>query len=99
MTSLPAVIRKAGFELTMIRRAGRVILLQVRHTDHNGRPVEPYEGYPAAESWGRKAWTFTSLARAVQKLEQLAQKASCRGTVGHSNRFEGQGQVKEQAHG
>jgi hypothetical protein len=109
MTPLPAVIRKAGFELTMITRVGRaaiyrqhllggnsdhdayeVILPQVRNTDHNGQPVEPYEGWPSAESWGRKGWTFTGLAKAVQKLKQLAQKASPTGTVTRRNRGDGQ---------
>src|SRR5215471_4907247 len=105
MTPLPIVIRKAGFELTLVRRVGRVviyrqhfldsdpdhdayevILAQVRNSNHRGEPVDPYEGYPAAESWGRKAWTFTSAANAVQKLEQLVQKASCAGTVSPRNR-------------
>ena len=109
MTPLPAVIRKGGFELTMITRVGRaaiyrqhlpggnpdrdayeVILPQVRNTDHKGEPVEPYEGYPAAESWGKKGWTFTSLAKAVQKLKRLAQKASRAGTVSRRNRLDGQ---------
>jgi hypothetical protein len=86
MTLLSPVIRKGGFELTMITRVGRsaayrqhlpggnpdheafeVILPQTRTTNHKGEPVEPYESYPAAESWGKKAWTFTSLAKAFQK--------------------------------
>jgi hypothetical protein len=110
MTPLPSVIRKAGFELTMIRRVGRVaiyrqhlpggnpdhdayevILPQVRNTNHEGQPVEPYEGYPSAESWGKKGWTFTDLPKAVQKLEKLAGKASCSGTVSRTNRFRGGG--------
>ncbi len=114
MTPLPAVIRKGGFELTMITRVGRaaiyrqhlpggnpdrdayeVILPQVRNTDHKGEPVEPYEGYPAAESWGKKGWTFTSLAKAVQKLKELAQKASCAGTVSRKNRFHGRRSSRE----
>src|SRR5213596_2853447 len=100
MTPLPASISKAGFELTLIKRVGRlaiyrqhlpggnpdhdayeVILPQVRNTDHKGQPVEVYEGYPVAESWGKKGWTFTSLAKAVQKLKKLAQKASRAGTA------------------
>ena len=107
MTGLPAVIRKAGFELTLVRRVGRVaiyrqhlpsgipdqdayevILPQVRNTNHKGEPVEPYEGYPSAESWGKKGWTFTRLAKAVQKLKQLARKASCAGTVSRKNCFD-----------
>src|SRR5438093_13044762 len=107
MTPLPASISKAGFELTLIKRVGRlaiyrqhlpggnpdhdayeVILPQSRNTNYSGQPIEPYEGYPAAESWGKKAWTFTSLAGALRKLEQLAQKASCRGTVSRRNRFD-----------
>jgi hypothetical protein len=107
MTPLPAVIHKAGFELTMIRRVGRlavyrqhfprgnadhdayeVILPQIRNTDHTGQPVEPYEGYRVPETWGKKGWTFTRLAKAVQKLEQLAQKASCAGTVSRKNRLD-----------
>ena len=105
MTPLPAVIHKDGFELTIVRRVGRVaiyrqhlaagnpdhdayevILPQVRNTNHEGQRVEPYEGYPAAESWGRKGWTFTGLAKAVQKLNQLAQKASRVRTVSRRNR-------------
>jgi hypothetical protein len=105
MTPLPAVIRKAGFELTMIKRLDRVaiyrqhlpggnpdhdayevILPQVRNTNHEGRPVEPYEGYPAAESCGKKGWTVTDLAKAVQRLKELTRKASCAGTVSRRNR-------------
>jgi hypothetical protein len=70
ITPLPTIIRKAGFELAMIRRIGRaavyrqhlpggkpdhdayeVILAQIRNTNHDGEAVEPYEGYPAAESF------------------------------------------------
>jgi len=113
MKPLPPVIRKAGFELTLIRRVDRVaiyrqhlpggnpehdayevILPQVRNTNHDGEPVEPYEAYPSAESWGKKGWTFTGLAKAVQKLEQLAQKASCAGTVSRKNRFKGQTRIR-----
>jgi len=112
MTPPPTLIRKAGFELVMIRRLGRgaiyrqhflggnpdhdafeVILPQSRNTNHKGQPVEPYEGYPATESWGKKGWTFTSLAGAVQRLKQLAQKASCRGTVSRKNRFDAQRRI------
>jgi hypothetical protein len=112
MTPLPAVIRKAGFKLTLIRRVGRVaiyrqhlpggnpdhdayevILPQVRDTNHKGQPVEPYEGYPSAESWGKKGWTFTGLAKAIEKLTGLAQKASCAGTVSRRNRFDGRGSL------
>jgi hypothetical protein len=108
MTPLSAVICKAGFELTLIRRLGRmaiyrqhlpggnpahdayeVILPQVRNTDYEGQPVEPYEGYPAAESWGKKGWTFTSLAKAVQKLKEVAGNASRVGTVSRKNRVDG----------
>jgi hypothetical protein len=64
-------------------------LPQMRHTDHNGHPAAPYEGYPSAESWGTKGWTFTSLAKALAKAQQLAQKASCAGTVSRRNRFDG----------
>jgi hypothetical protein len=113
MIPLPAVIRKGGFELTMVKRVGRiaiyrqhlpggdpdhdayeVILPQVRDTNHKGEPREPYEGYPAAESWGKKGWTFTDLAKAVQKLKQLAQKASRVRTVRRKNRFDGQGSIE-----
>lgn len=106
MTLLGAVIRKGGFELTLIRRVGRVplyrqhlpggnpdrdayevILPQMRDTDHTGQPVEPYEGYPAAESWGQKGWTFTDLAKAVQNLKHLAGKASRVGTVRRKTRL------------
>ena len=106
MTALPPVICKAGFELTLIRRLGRVaiyrqhlpggnpdhdayevILVQERNTDHKGEAIDPYEDYPAAESWGKKGWTFTSLAGAVQKLQQLAQKGSRAGTVSRRNRL------------
>jgi hypothetical protein len=112
-TPLPAVTRKGGFELTMVKRVGRiaiyrqhlpggdpdhdayeVILPQVRNTNHKGEPVEAYEGYPAAESWGKKGWTFTSLTRAAQKLKQLAQKASRAGTVSRKNRLEGQTRIR-----
>jgi hypothetical protein len=113
MTPLPSVIRKGGFELTMIRRKGRaaiyrqhlpggnpdhdayeVILAQMRDTNHMGQPVESYEGYPAAESWGQKGWTFTCLTKAAQKLEQLAQKASRVRTVSRKNRFKGQPSIR-----
>jgi hypothetical protein len=113
MTPLPPVIRKAGFELTLIQCLGRVaiyrqhllganpdhdayevILPQVRTTNHKGEPVEPYEGYPSAESWGKKGWTFTSLAKALQKLQELAQKGSCAGTVSRRNRWDGQGSLQ-----
>jgi hypothetical protein len=113
MTLLSAVIRKAGFELTMVKRIGRVaiyrqrlpsgnpdhdayevILPQVRNTNHKGQPVEPYEGYPAAESWGKKGWTFTSLTKAVQKLKELTGKASPAGTVSRKNRFKGQPSIR-----
>jgi hypothetical protein len=113
MTALPAVTRKAGFELTMVRRQGRVaiyrqhmpsgntdndayevILPQVRDTNRKGQPVESYEGYPSAESWGKKGWTFTSLTNAVQKLKKLAQKASRAGTVRRKNRFKGQPSIR-----
>lgn len=106
MIPLSPVIRKAGFELTMIKRVGQVaiyrqhlpggnpdhdayevIVAQVRNTDHKGEAVDPYEGYPAAELWGKKGWTFTSLAKAVQKLQQLAQKASRVGTASRRNRL------------
>jgi hypothetical protein len=70
--------------------AYEVVLPQVRNTNHEGEPVEPYEAYPSAESWGKKGWTFTSLAKAVQKLEQLARKASRAGTVSRKNRLDGQ---------
>jgi hypothetical protein len=70
--------------------AYEVILPQCRNTNRNGHLVEPYEGYSAAEFWGKKAWTFTGLAQTFQKLKQFAQKASCRGTVGRKNRFAGQ---------
>ena len=85
--------------------AYEVILLQVRNTNHKGELVEPYEGYPAAESWGKKGWTFTGLAKAVQKLKELAQKASPTGTVSCRNRWDrqrrrwdGQRRTWEQAH-
>ena len=110
MTPLPSVLRKAGFELTMVKRAGRaavyrqhlpggnpghdayeVILPQVRNSDHKGQPAQPYEGCPAAESWGKKGWTFTDLPKAVHKLNQLAQKASCAGTVSRRNRLDRDG--------
>lgn len=113
MTSLQAVVRKAGFKLTLIRRLGRVaiyrqhlpdgnpdhdayevILPQVRHTNHNGEPVAPYESYPPAESWGKKAWTFTTVTKAVQKLKQLSQRASRTGTVSRRNRLDGQARLR-----
>jgi hypothetical protein len=113
MIPLPAVMRKGGFELTLVRRVGRValyrqhlpggssdhdayevILPQVRHTSHKGEPVEPYEGYPAAESWGKKGWTFTSLTKAVQKFQRLTGKPSRAGTAGRKNRFDGQGSIE-----
>jgi hypothetical protein len=113
MSPLPTVIRKGGFELTLIRRVGRValyrqhlpggnpdhdayevILPQLRDTDHTGQPVEPYEGYPAAEAWGQKGWTFTCLTKAVQKLKHLAQKSSRVRTVSRKNRFKGQPSIR-----
>jgi len=69
--------------------AYEVILPQSRNTDYSGKPIEPYEGYPAAESWGKKGWTFTKFSEAVQKLNRLAE-ASGRGTVSRKNRFERQ---------
>jgi hypothetical protein len=69
--------------------AYEVIMPQSRNTNYKGEPVEPYEAYPAAESWGKKGWTFASLATAVQKLKELAQKASCAGTVSRKNRLDG----------
>jgi hypothetical protein len=118
MTPLGAVIHKAGFEFTLIRRLGRaaiyrqhlpgrspehdayeVILPQVRNTNHKGQSVEPYEGYPSAESWGKKGWTFTSLTKALQKLKQLAQKASRAGTVSRRNRFKGQPSIRSRRMG
>jgi hypothetical protein len=113
MTPLPEVIRKGGFELTMVRRVGRVaiyrqhlpggdpdhdayevILPQMRDTDHTGQPVEPYEGYPAVESWGQKGWTFTGLEKALQKLEKLTRRGSRAGTVSCRNRFEPPGRIR-----
>jgi hypothetical protein len=69
--------------------AYEVVLPQSRNTNHKGEPVEPYEGYPAAELWGKKGWTFTSLAKALQKLKERAQKASCAGSVSRRNRLNG----------
>jgi hypothetical protein len=113
MIPLPSVIRKNGFELTMVRRVGRVaiyrqhlptgnpthdayevILAQSRNTNHEGEPVRPYECYPAAESWGKKGWTFTNLAEAVQKLQRLTGKVSRAGTVKRKNRFDSQGSIQ-----
>lgn len=85
--------------------AYEVMLAQVRNTNHKGQPRDPYEGYPAAGSWGKKGWTFTDLPGAVQKLKQLAQKASCAGTVSRKNRSDtpgkqlGQGQKESQEPG
>jgi hypothetical protein len=112
MTPLAAVIRKNGFELRVMRRAGRagiyrqhfpgsnpdhdayeLIVPQTRNTNYKGEPVKPYEGYPAAESWGKKGWTFTTLPEAVEKLKQLA-KASRRGTVSGRNRFDRQRRLR-----
>src|SRR5206468_3809867 len=70
--------------------AYEVILVQVRNTNHKGEPVDPYEGYPAAESWGKKGWTFTTPVEAIEELEQLVQEASCAGTVSRRNRSGGQ---------
>jgi hypothetical protein len=71
--------------------AYEVILVQLGNTNHKGQLVDPYEGYPAAGSSGKKGWTFTTHTEALQKLEQLVQKASCAGTVGRKNRSDGQG--------
>jgi hypothetical protein len=68
--------------------AYEVILPQCRNTNYSGQLIDPYKGYPPAESWGRKGWTFTSLGKAVQKLNRLAE-ASRPGTVSRKNRFEG----------
>jgi hypothetical protein len=65
-----------------------VILPQVRNTNHKGEPVEPYEAFPSAESWGKKGWTFPNLDKAVQKLLQLTRKASAAGTVSRKNRLQ-----------
>jgi len=79
--------------------AYEVILPQVRTTNHKGEPVEPYEAYPSAESWGNKAWTFTNLAKAVQRLIQLTRKASRAGTVSRRNRRDGQGSLRRDGQG
>lgn len=72
-----------------------IIMPESRNTNYKGEPVEPYEAYPSAESWGKKGWTFASLATAVQKLTQLARKASCAGTVGRRNRLDKPTRVKD----
>jgi hypothetical protein len=74
--------------------AYEVIRAQLRNTDRRGEPVEPYEGYPAAESWGQKGWTFTSLQKAIEKLNDFTRKASRAGTVSRRNRFEGQASIR-----
>lgn len=108
MTLLPASLGKAGFELTLVKRVGRVaiyrqhlpggtpthdayevILPQIRETDHMGQAVEPYESYPAAESWGQKGWTVTTFDKAIEKLNELTRNGSCTRTVSRRNRFEG----------
>jgi len=108
MTPLPTIVRKGGFELSLILRTGRVaiyrqhwpgtdpehdayevILPQVRATNHEGEPVERYEAFPSAESWGKKGWTFTTFDKAVQKLLQLTRKASRVRTVSRRNRRTG----------
>jgi hypothetical protein len=116
MIPLPSPIHKGGFELTMLKRLGRVaiyrqhlpggspdqdayevILPQTRTTKYTGEAVDPYEGYPAAESWGKKGWTFTSLAKAIKKLKRLqkfAQKGPCSGTVSRKTRHGGQGRLR-----
>jgi hypothetical protein len=81
MTSLPPVIRKAGFELTLIQRVGRVALYRQHlpggnpshdaYTNHEGEPVEPYESYPAAESWGKRAGPLQSWPRLLKSLSGL----------------------------
>jgi hypothetical protein len=77
--------------------AYEVILPQPRNTDHNGKPIAPYEGYPSAGSWGKKGWTFTSLAKALQKVQGLTQKASRRGTESRRNRFDGRRSPSERS--
>jgi hypothetical protein len=113
MTRLPRIVRKSGFELSLLLRNGRVpiyrqhrpgsnpehdayevILPQTRNTNHKGEPVEPYEAFPSAESWGKKGWTFTSLFKAVQKLLQLTRKAASAGTASRKNRFDGQRRLR-----
>jgi hypothetical protein len=78
--------------------AYEVILPQVRNTNHEGETIEAYEGFPSAESWGTKGWTFTNLDKAVQKLLQLGKRASqnapCSGTVSRRNRFDGQRRIR-----
>src|SRR5262249_10563317 len=75
--------------------AYEVILPQVRATNHKGEAVEPYEGYPAAESWGKKGWTFTSLGKAIQKLNEFV-RASSAGTVSRRNRLVEQESIQAQ---
>jgi hypothetical protein len=78
--------------------AYEVILPQVRDTNHKGQLVEPYEGYPAVESWGTKGWTFSTLGEAVQKLLQLSEKTSQKvsraRTVSRRNRRSGRGGIR-----
>jgi hypothetical protein len=106
MTPLPKVIRKEGFELTLVSRKGKaaiyrqhwasgspdndadeVILPLLRKTNHLGQPVEPYETYPSSEEWGRRGWTLTTVARAQEKLEQIAKKGPGSGDRSRRNRF------------
>ena len=69
--------------------AYEVILAQSRDTNHEGQPAEPYEAYPAAESWGQKGGTVTSLDKAIEKLIELTRNGSRTRTVSRRNRFEG----------
>jgi hypothetical protein len=84
-----AIYRQHRLSSTPDHDAYEVILPQVRTTNHRGESVEPYEAFPSAESWGKKGWTFTTLAKAVQRLLQLTRKASCEGTLSRRNRLNG----------
>jgi len=66
-----------------------VVLPRVFNTDFRRQPVESYESYPASEEWGKRGWTYVTLADAQEKLEKLdsRQKAVSSIHVTRRNRF------------
>ena len=68
--------------------AYEVVLPRVFNTDFRGQPVEPYESYPVSEEWGKRGWTFTTLAGAQNKLEETFRKAPGSVRITHRNRFD-----------
>jgi hypothetical protein len=89
-----AIYRQHRPDSDAIYDAYEVILPQVRNTNYKGEPVEAYEGYPSAESWGEKGWTFTNFDDAFEKLLKVTRKASRTRTVSRRNRRSGQAGIR-----